>query len=230
MAVTDFRVKEAFEAGKIINIDKPKGVTSFTVVRKIRQWTGCKKVGHAGTLDPAATGVLLICTGKATKQITQFVGMDKEYIGEIHLGIATDSDDRDGTVLEKMTVPELDEDLIEEVLEKFKGRIEQVPPMFSALKYKGKRLYKLARQGKVVERKPREITIHAIELLSWQSPFLQLKICCSKGTYIRSLARDIGKALGTVAHLSKLQRTRIGSYTVKDAYTLEEFHTSMDAA
>ncbi len=230
MSLTDADVKSEFEAGKIININKPAGMTSFAVVRKIRHWTQCKKVGHAGTLDPAATGVLLVCTGKATKQVSQFVDMDKEYEGKIHLGIATDSDDADGTVIEEKEVPELNEAQIEEVLYKFKGRIEQVPPMFSALKHNGKRLYKLARKGKVVERKPREVMIYDIELLSWESPFIQLRVHCLKGTYIRSLARDIGLALQTVAHLTTLQRTRIGDYKVQDAVTLEKFYTSLGTA
>lgn len=223
----DIELKTEFELGKVININKPKGMTSFGVVKKVRSLTGCKKVGHAGTLDPMATGVLLVCTGRATKQISQFVDMDKEYIGTIHLGAATDTDDAEGKVLFEKSVPDLKLETVHHVLNSFVGDIDQVPPMFSAIRQNGKRLYKIARQGKVVKRGPRNVTIHEIELLSSILPELQIRVRCSKGTYIRSLARDIGEKLGTAGYLSQLQRTRIGCYRIENGQTLDEFKMSL---
>ncbi len=221
--------KTEFELGKILNIDKPKGITSFGVVKKVRSLTHCKKVGHAGTLDPMATGILLICTGKATKQVATFVDMDKEYIGTIHFGEATDTDDADGNVIQKKPVPRLNEKALIPLLNSFIGDIMQIPPMYSAIRQEGKRLYRLARQGKVVERSQRPVTIYDIELLSWNSPDLKIRVTCAKGTYIRSLARDMGEKLESAAHLTALRRTRVGNYRVEDSVSLKDFENSLDA-
>ena len=212
-----------FAAGEILNIDKPAGITSFGVVHKIRKWTHCKKVGHGGTLDPMATGVLLIFTGKATKQVPKFMDLSKIYEGTIELGKTTDTDDVQGQIIEIKEVPQFEENQVRAVLNSFQGEIDQVPPMFSALKKDGKRLYKLARQGKVVHREPRKVVVHTIDLLSYEWPLLHIRVHCSKGTYIRSIARDVGSALGTGGCLSALRRTQIGDYRVDDAYTLDEF-------
>jgi len=216
-----------FESGEVLNIDKPKGITSFGVVKKIRAWTRCKKVGHAGTLDPMATGVLLIVTGRATKSVSGLVGMEKEYTGIIELGIKTDTDDAEGRVVEKKEVPPFSRQTIEEVLRDFEGEIEQIPPMYSAIKVKGRPLYRIARKGEVVERKPRKVVIHSISLDEWNSPFIKLTVRCSKGTYIRALARDVGNRLKTGGHLIFLRRTRIGDYRVEDSYQLEEIREAL---
>lgn len=216
-----------FEAGEILNIDKPAGITSFGVVHRIRKWTHCKKVGHGGTLDPMATGVLLIFTGKATKQVPQFMDLSKVYEGTIELGKTTDTDDVEGQLIETRPVPEYDENRLRSVLESFLGEIEQVPPMFSALKKDGQRLYKLARKGQVVHREPRKVTVHSIELLSCQWPSFRVRIACSKGTYIRAIARDIGHLVGTGGILTALQRTQVGPYHVDEAYSLEAFEQMM---
>ncbi len=198
-------------------------MTSFSVVAKVRTWTHCKKVGHAGTLDPFATGVLLVCTGKATKRVSEFMELEKEYEGVIELGKTTETDDREGKILQQQDVPVFSIKDIQSVLKKFIGEIEQVPPMYSALKKNGVRLYKLARKGKVVYREPRKVKIHEITLLKWDRPFLEIRVKCSRGTYVRALARDIGKELRVGGYLKELCRTRIGTYSIKDSYTLTTF-------
>ena len=198
-------------------------MTSFSVVAKVRAWTHCKKVGHAGTLDPFATGVLLVCTGKATKRVSEFMELEKEYEGVIELGKTTETDDREGKILQQQDVPVFSIKDIQSVLKKFIGEIEQVPPMYSALKKNGVRLYKLARKGKVVYREPRKVKIHEITLLKWDRPFLEIRVKCSRGTYVRALARDIGKELRVGGYLKELCRTRIGTYSIKDSYTLTTF-------
>jgi len=198
-------------------------MTSFSVVAKVRAWTHCKKVGHAGTLDPFATGVLLVCTGKATKRVSEFMELEKEYEGVIELRKTTETDDREGKILQQQDVPVFSIKDIQSVLKKFIGEIEQVPPMYSALKKNGVRLYKLARKGKVVYREPRKVKIHEITLLKWDRPFLEIRVKCSRGTYVRALARDIGKELGVGGYLKELCRTRIGTYSIKDSYTLTTF-------
>ena len=213
-----------FAEGEVLNINKPSGWTSFDVVKKIRNLVGVKKVGHAGTLDPFATGVLVICTGKATKRINEFVETSKEYIGEIFFGIETDSYDITGQVVanyDGIKKPSLEK--IKDVLTDFKGEIMQVPPMFSALKVKGKRLYHLARQGKTVEREPRKVTVHALDILDYDYPVLKVRVHCSKGTYIRSLAHDIGQRLEVGAHLKSLERTKVGDFSVDRAWNLDDF-------
>jgi len=218
-----------FEAGEILNVNKPKGMTSFRVVQHIRNWTQCKKVGHAGTLDPLATGVLIVCTGRGTKRISEFVHLDKEYEGTIELGLTTDTDDAEGRPLEKRPVPNFTSEEIENILNHFRGEILQVPPMYSALKKNGKRLYRMARKGIVVEREPRKVTIFQLEKLSWKKPFLGIRVCCSKGTYIRSLARDIGERLKTGGYLTELCRTRIGPYHLQESYSLDALKGVVEA-
>lgn len=212
-----------FEGGEVINIDKPAGLTSFRVVDLIRRWTRCKKVGHAGTLDPLATGVLLICTGRATKRVQEFVNTEKEYEGIIELGKTSQTDDAEGPFIDERQVPPLTGEQVEDALRQFVGSIEQVPPMFSAIKKNGRRLYKLARKGQVVNREPRQVTVHEIALCHWESPFIHCRVRCSKGTYIRALARDVGEVLGTGAYLKELRRTRVGKFHVSDSYALEQF-------
>lgn len=196
-------------------------MTSFDVVRRIRRWTGCRKVGHAGTLDPSATGVLLVCTGLATKRVSELMHLEKEYEGTIELGTATDTDDAEGRVLKQAPVPRFVLGDIASVLKKFEGEIAQIPPMFSALKQNGRRLYKIARRGEVVFREPRKVQVYALNILEWERPFIRVRVRCSRGTYIRALARDIGDALNTGGHLKTLRRTRIGSYSSEDSYSLE---------
>lgn len=214
-----------FENGQILNVDKPEGMTSFGVVRKVRAWTGCRKVGHAGTLDPMATGVLLVCTGKATKRVETLMGLEKVYEGTVTLGRTTDTDDAEGEIIAEQEVPPLSQDTLMGVLRKFRGEILQTPPMFSALKQDGKRLYKLARKGITVERPSRRVRVEELILLDWKQPNLTLRVRCSKGTYIRSLARDIGNALGTGGTLTALRRMRVGSYRVEDAYAFNSLET-----
>jgi len=195
-------------------------MTSFSVVAKVRVWAHCKKVGHAGTLDPLATGVLLVCTGKATKRVPELMELKKEYEGVIELGKTTETDDAEGKILQQRSVPSFSIEDVLLVLKKFVGEIEQIPPMYSALKKDGVRLYKLARKGKIVHREPRKIKIHEIKLLEWNKPFLKIRVKCSRGTYIRALARDIGEDLGVGGYLKELRRTRIGTYSIKDSYSL----------
>lgn len=213
-----------FANGAVLNINKPVGWTSFDVVKKIRNLTRVKKVGHAGTLDPFATGVLIVCTGPATKRINKFVEDKKEYIGEIFLGLETDTYDSTGKIVKKYDGHDIpDISVVEKILNRYKGQIEQVPPMFSALKVKGKRLYKYAREGKTIERKARNVEVFEFELLQYKYPLIKVRIVCSKGTYIRSLAFDIGRDLGTGAHLKKLIRTRVGDFWLEDAWDMEKF-------
>jgi tRNA pseudouridine55 synthase len=212
-----------FQCGDIVNIDKPLGLTSFQVVKRIRRWTGCRKVGHAGTLDPMATGVLLICTGKATKKVAVFMELMKTYEGEILLGQTTDTDDADGRIIQESSVPLISESQIRLVLNEYLGEIEQVPPQYSAIRRNGTRMYHLARKGFHVPAPPRHVLIDQISLLSWENPRIRIRVRCGKGTYIRSLARDIGKQLGTGGHLSQLRRTAIGPYYVDEAWPLEQF-------
>ena len=195
-------------------------MTSFSVVAKVRAWTHCKKVGHAGTLDPLARGVLLVCTGKATKRVSELMELEKEYEGVIELGKTTETEDAEGKILQQRSVPSFSIEDVLLVLRKFVGKIDQIPPMYSALKKDGVRLYKLARKGKVVHREPRKIKIHEIKLLEWNNPFLKIRVKCSRGTYIRALARDIGETLGVGGYLKTLSRNRIGTYTIQDSYTL----------
>lgn len=207
----------------IINIDKPMDWTSFDVVNKIRYTTRIKKVGHAGTLDPFATGVLIVLTGKNTKRQNEFMDMPKTYEAEIRLGDLKDTGDRTGKVVESLPVPELSGAKILSALESFKGEIQQVPPMYSAKKVDGKTLYKMARKGQTVERQPATVTIYSIEYLSYSDALLRIRVDCGKGTYIRVLAEDIGRKLGTLAYVEELKRTAVGDYRIEDALSIPEF-------
>lgn len=220
---------EDYQAGQVLLIDKPLNWTSFQVVNKlrweIRQAFKIKKikVGHAGTLDPLATGLLVICTGKMTKQIETFQGQIKEYTGTIVLGSTTPSFDLETEINKTFSTNHITEDLIRETTKKFIGEIDQFPPVFSALKKDGKRLYEYARAGEAVEVKSRKITINNFEITKIEDNLVKFRVVCSKGTYIRSLAHDFGKALNSGGHLSELRRTKIGEFNVESALTIEAF-------
>ncbi|MFQ5812702.1 MAG: tRNA pseudouridine(55) synthase TruB [Anaerolineae bacterium] len=204
----------------ILNIDKPAGMTSHDVVARVRQISGQRRVGHAGTLDPAATGVLVVCLGQATRVVEYLMASDKVYRARIRLGISTDTHDAEGEVTATAEV-DVRKDELRNALASFIGSIQQVPPMYSALKRKGVPLYKLARQGITVEREPRSVEIHNIELLDWMPPLLTIRVKCSPGTYIRALARDLGQELGCGAHLQSLTRLASGHFTLGEAVSLE---------
>ena len=204
-----------------LNIDKPAGLTSHDLVARVRRLARQKRVGHAGTLDPAATGVLVVALGAATRLI-EYVqdATTKRYHAVVQLGVTTTTDDAEGEVVDAAPVPSLDPTMLEAALARFRGPIMQVPPMFSALHHEGRRLHELAREGIVVERAARPITIERLELLAWEAPLITLDIMCSKGTYIRSLARDLGEVLGCGAHLKALRRTAVGTFLIEDATPL----------
>lgn len=205
----------------ILLLDKPEGITSNAALGRAKRILGIKKAGHTGTLDPMASGLLVLCFGQATKVAGFLLDADKAYEAELRLGVTTDSEDAEGAVVETKTVPVLDDEPIEAVLAGFRGPLEQVPPMHSALKHKGKRLYELARRGETVERPPRPVVIHELTLIGRGEETLRVKVRCSKGTYIRSLARDIGEALGCGAHLAGLRRTASAPFDIADAVELE---------
>lgn len=215
------------EAG-IFLVDKPAGPTSFAVVARMRRLLGMKKVGHAGTLDPFATGLLVLCAGRpATKLIDQLMAGEKEYLATLQLGVETETLDSEGKVLRHCPVPELAPETIEACLAKFRGRQMQAPPVYSALKHKGKPLYYYARKGEPVFKEPRAVEISLLEardqaLLGGEQSSLHLRVVCSKGTYIRVLAADIGRELGCGAYLSQLRRLRSGCFTVEKALTWED--------
>jgi tRNA pseudouridine55 synthase len=218
-----------FQEGEILYFDKPLHWTSFDVVSKVRnrisRFLKIKKikVGHAGTLDPLATGVLIVCTGKATKRIDEFQGQTKEYIATLQLGATTPSFDLETEIDGKYETSHITEALVKSVLKKFVGSIEQIPPDFSACKINGDKAYDLARKGIEFELKPKLLVIDKIKLLSFQPDEIKIRVVCSKGTYIRALARDIGVALNSGAHLTALQRTRIGDITLDKCLKIEEF-------
>lgn len=220
-----------FLTGEILCFDKPLGWTSFNLVSKIRSLLSHRlgvrrlKVGHAGTLDPLATGVMVLCTGKATKRIDELQAHTKEYVATLQLGATTPCFDLEKPIDRTFPTEHITEPLVREVLKTFLGRIEQVPPAFSACKIDGKRAYDLARRGKEVELKPKVLVIDEIELLYFNSETMQLtiRVVCSKGTYIRALARDIGEALQSGAHLIALRRTRVGDVRVEQCMQVEDF-------
>ena len=215
--------------GQLLLFDKPYDWTSFDLVNKVRVKLKYAlhakniKVGHAGTLDPLATGLMIICTGKATKQIDKLSGLDKEYIATIELGATTPTYDLESLVDERFPTEHITIEKVNEILQTFKGEIEQMPPIYSAIKIKGEKAYDLARRGETVELKSRSLTIYDIEVLEFELPKLVLRVHCSKGTYIRSLAHDIGKALGSGGHLTGLIRTRIGEFNLEDAQEIDKF-------
>jgi tRNA pseudouridine55 synthase len=206
----------------VINFNKPKHISSHHAVIKVKRLFGVRKAGHAGTLDPIATGVLLICLNEATK-VTRFLSdLDKEYMVRLKLGERTDTYDATGNIIERTHCPSFRETDFLNVLQQFVGRITQVPPMYSAIKKNGQPLYKLARRGITVKRPERTVTIQSLELKNIHLPFLDLNVSCSKGTYIRTLCDDIGQALGVGAHMVSLERTRIGSFLIDDAVSFDE--------
>ncbi len=203
--------------GEILLIDKPYGWSSFQAVKKVKWLLKAKKVGHAGTLDPLATGLLILCTEKKTKEIESIQGQEKEYTGTITVGATTPSYDMETEPNQTFPFDHITLELINETLPKFIGDISQIPPLFSAIKVDGKRAYTLARQGSDHELKSRIINIREFEITRFELPEIDFRVCCSKGTYIRSLAFDFGKALGSGAYLSALRRTKIGNYSVENA-------------
>ena len=206
----------------ILLIDKEVNYSSFQAINKAKRFIKAYKVGHYGTLDPFATGLLVVTVNKATK-VNQFIEtQDKEYIATLKLGVKTSTLDLEGEVLATKEVPSLNEELIINALNKFKGKIKQIPPMFSALKVNGQKLYDLARQGIEIERKEREVEIFNIELISFNEDEIKFKVHCSKGTYIRTLGESISEELNTYGHLIQLRRTRVGNFKVEDAYKLDE--------
>ena len=206
----------------IININKPPGWTSFDVVKKVRGIINEKKVGHAGTLDPFATGVLILGTGSDTKKLSDISLSNKTYIADLTLGIETDTYDIDGNTILKAKIPELSQKIVEKILASFKGLSKQIPPMYSAKKVNGVRLYKLARQNKIVKRDPIEINIHDIQLIKLKSSTIKFQVTCSKGTYVRVLGYDIAKKLGTVGFLSALERISVGPYNITESKLIDE--------
>ncbi|SED20582.1 tRNA pseudouridine synthase B [Tenacibaculum sp. MAR_2009_124] len=226
---------EDFKNGQVLLIDKPLEWTSFQVVNKLR-WHIRKhynlkkiKVGHAGTLDPLATGLLIICTGKQTKSIETYQGQIKEYTGTFTIGATTPSYDLETEIDHTFPTEHITPELIQETTTKFVGKIQQKPPIFSAIKKEGKRLYELARAGKTTEIKSREIEIKEFEITKIDFPKVAFRVVCSKGTYIRSLAYDFGLALNSGAHLSSLRRTKIGDFSVDNAQSIDEFVASLES-
>ena len=205
----------------ILNVLKPAGKTSFAVVSMVRRWSGERRVGHAGTLDPDATGVLVVCLGQATRIVEFLAGAGKTYRAEIELGVTTDTYDAAGKVVGRCDPSAVTEEQVRQVLSTFHGCVAQVPPMHSAIHHKGKRLYELARKGIEVDREPRQVEISRLELLAWQPPVVTIEVDCSGGTYIRSLAQDIGVALGCGAHLKTLVRLKSEPFHIDDAVSLE---------
>lgn len=224
---------EDFKNGKVLLIDKPLEWTSFQVVNKIRWQIRQKfnlkkiKVGHAGTLDPLATGLLILCTGKFTKKIDEFQAQEKEYTGTFTIGASTPSYDLETKVDKTYAIDHINASLIQKATQQFIGDINQKPPIFSAIKKEGKRLYELARAGETTEIKSRKVTISEFEITNIDMPNIEFRVVCSKGTYIRSLAYDFGLALGSGAHLSALRRTKIGNFNVKNAQKIDDFITSL---
>ena len=218
-----------FKEGEVLYFDKPLRWTSFALVNKIRYHISRKlgvkkiKVGHAGTLDPLATGVMIVCIGKATKRIEELQYQTKEYIATLQLGATTPSFDLEKEIDATYPTEHITREMVEETLKKFTGTIEQIPPAFSACKVDGKRAYDLARKGDNVELKPKTLVIDEIELLECDLPVIKIRVVCSKGTYIRALARDIGEALQSGAHLTGLIRTRVGEVRLEDCMQVDQF-------
>ena len=210
------------ELNGILIVNKPKGMTSHDVVGRVRRCFRMKRVGHAGTLDPMATGVLVILLGKSTKLFGKFEAFDKAYKATLILGTKTTTADTEGKVLATKDYSQITREAVEKVLTQFVGDIEQIPPMVSAVKIKGKRLYELARKGIEVERQPRQIRISCLKMLSFAPPEVSLFLECSKGTYVRQLAEDVGERLGSVACISQIERTKVGPFTLEEAVALDE--------
>ena len=210
----------------IINLNKPPGITSRQAVTKVQRLLGAKKAGHAGTLDPQATGVLLICLNEATKVTRFLLNMDKQYKARVKLGERTDTYDAGGKVIEKKDISFLSETDLFDTVQKFKGLIQQKPPMYSAVKIEGKTLYKLARKGIEIDRPDRTVHIYDIAITSIDLPYFEVTISCSKGTYIRSLCDDIGISLGTGAHMTALERTAVGFFNIRNSFSFDDLLTA----
>ncbi|MCX6143792.1 MAG: tRNA pseudouridine(55) synthase TruB [Ignavibacteriales bacterium] len=217
------------DEGTILLMDKPFQWTSFDVVHKVRRTLGIPKVGHTGTLDPRATGLLIICTGRQTKRVQEFADMEKEYTGTLQLGIRTPSFDLETAVTEQADISTVTQEKLAAAVQGFLGKQLQVPPMFSAVKHHGKPLYKYARKGKTLEREAKEIEIKEFSIISFAPPNVSFRVRCSKGTYIRTLANDLGEILGCGATLVELRRTRIGEYRVENALTISQFENLKNA-
>ena len=215
--------KEKFLEGEVILINKDYQWTSFDVVKKIRNVIGIKKVGHAGTLDPLATGLLIICTGKKTKEIQYFQDLKKEYTGSFYLGATRPSHDKETEIHERSSLETVTKEKIYSIADTFHGKLRQTPPSYSAIRKEGKRLYEFARQGEKVKAEPREVEVYEFEITEINLPTVLFRLICSKGFYVRSLARDFGKALGCGAYLDSLKRTAIGGYRIEQAQTVGEF-------
>lgn len=220
-------LQQSYVEGKAILIDKPLHWTSFDVVRKMRNLLQIKKIGHAGTLDPLATGLLIVCTGKFTKKINEYMAQEKEYTGHITLGAVTPTYDLESEPQDFKDVFDINEELIKNATLQFIGEIDQYPPVYSAIKKDGVALYELARRGEEVELKARKIFIKSFDIIRIEMPVIEFKVTCSTGTYIRSLAHDFGKALGCGGYLSSLRRTAIGDFRVADAVSMERFGASL---
>jgi tRNA pseudouridine55 synthase len=212
----------------ILLVDKPSGITSHDVVNCIRRAAHQRRVGHTGTLDPAATGLLILCLGTATRLSEFLTGLDKVYEGTMQLGLVTDSYDLDGKVIEERPVPDLAQEQVEDAFKRLTGDILQVPPMVSAVKVGGKRLYKMARKGEVIEREPRPVTVHEFTLLGFAPPRVDFRVRCTRGTYARALCFDVGEILGCGATLAALRRTFVGSHAVADAKPVDFFQAQED--
>ena len=223
----DPAIQELYSEGKVILVDKPLHWTSFDVVRKLRNLVQIKKIGHAGTLDPLATGLLIVCTGKFTKKINEYMAQEKVYTGHITLGAVTPTYDLESTPEQIKDHSFVTPGLLAETTKQFTGTIEQFPPIYSAIKKDGVALYELARRGVEVELKARTITISSFEITEIELPVIAFKVVCSTGTYIRSLANDFGAALGCGAYLSSLRRTAIGNFKVEDGVDMENFEASL---
>ncbi len=208
-------------------LDKPAGLSSNQALQKVRRLFDARKAGHTGTLDPFATGLLPICLGEATKTAGMIMDGRKTYVAELRLGTATATGDIEGDVVASAAVPDLDDQLIENAMRKFRGPLDQVPPMYSAIKQDGRPLYELARQGVVVERKARTVEIYRLELLEWHPPVLTFEVACSKGTYVRTLAEDLARSLGTCGHLQALRRTSADPFVGHSMFTLEELEQAL---
>lgn len=214
--------RRASQTHGVLVIDKPAGVTSHDVVARVRRLTGERRVGHAGTLDPAATGVLPVCVGQATRLVEYLSEADKSYLAEVVLGVQTETDDLEGAIVRLAAPPSLTRAELQAILAGFTGRQLQRPPAYAAIKVGGRKLYELARAGQAVDLPPRPVTIHRLRLLAWEPPAMTLLIDCSKGTYIRSLARDLGARLGCGGYLHALRRLRTGPFCLDDAWSLDE--------
>lgn len=217
--------KESYEEGQVVLIDKPRTWTSFDVIRRMRRLTGVKKIGHAGTLDPLATGLLIVCTGRFTKKISEYMAQVKEYTGTIYLGATTPTFDLESEPGNFQPITSLKQAEIIEAIRQFTGMIQQHPPIHSAIKQDGQRLYTMARAGIEVKTTAREVTVHLFEITDFNLPEISFKVVCSTGTYIRSLANDLGAVLGCGGYLSSLRRTRIGNFDVINAIRIEEIET-----